>query len=521
MPDSFPQPESEPVSRQQKTFETAPEPDLPQETMTEQTKSSLRRGAASSSKPPDLIFLDDTQSNVTSQKPSLADSPTTILDESPDVTTQAQQEISIEEAQQHTQTFTEPSPLPNGRWIESETEELQDPAPESSSLHSSILDELLALYEYNATPALVSTQQENTIESALEDMTQKASRMTPRSRILRERSSSAPAVPLEPYKISPVRQLPVTSLNRETSISGTEEDVAPDAALFVESRPALVKRRPTVSFNKISEEMSPTSDPFVQLVSRASINIICSESKAPVEPHRKISKLSTPRATNELTPSPANYRKLSSAPGIVAPPVQVLQHNMKPANPIVKPRDKVYVPPKQQYPPAPPYPVRDTPPWTQPDLYEPLKETKAQPGIRSKRKKGIFAWAGKQKQKVKTQHRAPPISRRPLSDSLHRLPHIQAPEIAAPSPHLHLSNRSLLTILVGTVARPSKKPRQNPSNHQPKPGFRPVPFDYPRRRAGHYPGPIPAFFMKDQYLPSDPILRSRIHGYSHPILAPV
>jgi hypothetical protein len=92
-------------------------------------------------------------------------------------------------------------------------------------------------------------------------------------------------------------------------------------------------------------------------------------------------------------------RKPSSAPGIVAPPVEDVLLSQRQATAPIKLDHKAVqrsmVPPDKQHPPAPAYPVRDTPSWAKPDTHTPPPKPKLEPQPKTREKKGWFGWGAK------------------------------------------------------------------------------------------------------------------------------
>jgi hypothetical protein len=103
--------------------------------------------------------------------------------------------------------------------------------------------------------------------------------------------------------------------------------------------------------------------------------------------HRRLSPARIPRI---LTIPPPQARKLSSAaPGIVAPPTPLSTIPIQPHKKM-KIKKPANYPPEHQYPPAPAYPMRETPGWTRPDgQTPPLREKKS-----SLKGKGNGGWLG-------------------------------------------------------------------------------------------------------------------------------
>jgi hypothetical protein len=79
-------------------------------------------------------------------------------------------------------------------------------------------------------------------------------------------------------------------------------------------------------------------------------------------------------------PGTADGRRSSAAPGITAPPPEMISEQMKAGmqsrSSKQKPKKGANYSPEQQYPPAPAYPLRETPSWTKPDTRTPSPKPK-------------------------------------------------------------------------------------------------------------------------------------------------
>ncbi|KAF1365672.1 hypothetical protein EJ07DRAFT_170363 [Lizonia empirigonia] len=99
----------------------------------------------------------------------------------------------------------------------------------------------------------------------------------------------------------------------------------------------------------------------------------------------------------------------TAAPGIAAPPPQMVQRDRKPTEVEKKPRRKApNYPPERQYPPAPAYPVRETPAWTKPDTHTSPPQPKVEP---VPKKRGIFGLGSKSKEEPKPVQQSAPEPR--------------------------------------------------------------------------------------------------------------
>jgi hypothetical protein len=95
-----------------------------------------------------------------------------------------------------------------------------------------------------------------------------------------------------------------------------------------------------------------------------------------------------------IEPGTADRRRSSAAPGITAPHPEMISEQMKVGmqsrSPKQKPKKGANYSPEQQYPPAPAYPIRETPSWTKPDTRTPSPKLK----IESPPKKRVWLGLG-------------------------------------------------------------------------------------------------------------------------------
>ncbi|KAH8623812.1 hypothetical protein IG631_21517 [Alternaria alternata] len=92
----------------------------------------------------------------------------------------------------------------------------------------------------------------------------------------------------------------------------------------------------------------------------------------------------------------ADRRRSSTAPGITAPPPEMISGQMKVGmqsrSPMQKPKKGVNYSPEQQYPPAPAYPLRETPSWTKPDTRTPSPKLKVESPPKKRGWLGLGPW---------------------------------------------------------------------------------------------------------------------------------
>ncbi|KAI4611496.1 hypothetical protein J4E80_007717 [Alternaria sp. BMP 0032] len=95
----------------------------------------------------------------------------------------------------------------------------------------------------------------------------------------------------------------------------------------------------------------------------------------------------TPQVQGRLRVAPTeprttDRRRSSAAPGITASPPQTILEGIEVGaqtrSQTKKPKQGANYPPEQQYPPAPAYPLRETPSWTKPDTRTPSPKVKAE-----------------------------------------------------------------------------------------------------------------------------------------------
>ncbi|KAL5374213.1 hypothetical protein DPSP01_012124 [Paraphaeosphaeria sporulosa] len=264
----------------------------------------------------------------------------------------------------------------------------------SPSTQSSVLDEPLAvLYVYHGSPA-----------PSIPDPPKEPSRAPTRKETIRSRRRSTVEDIPPDEKTVRIQDDPTASYSppglysRQRRIAAPEQ--APTAPVIVaeivpnETLAAPVTRiaePPTLPTEEIpDQEPSRLDRPPTADLSRDP------QSLAPPLEHVTTTALERRRSTipRVLTVPTEKQRKPSSAaPGIVALPTQFAPKKTLPAGRKRKARKSVYgvnLPPDQQRPPAPEYPVRDTPTWTRPDTQTPPPKPKEQPAPKPKR--GFFGF---------------------------------------------------------------------------------------------------------------------------------
>jgi hypothetical protein len=112
-------------------------------------------------------------------------------------------------------------------------------------------------------------------------------------------------------------------------------------------------------------------------------------------------------------PGTADSRRGSAAPGITAPPPEMISEQMKVGvqsrSPKQKPKKGTNYSPEQQYPPAPAYPLRETPSWTKTDTRTPLPKPKIESPPKKRGWLVLGSWPKKEllESEVESQSRRP------------------------------------------------------------------------------------------------------------------
>lgn len=343
-----------------------------------------------------------------------------------------------------------------------ETSKTNDTAFGPDSAHSSVLDEPLAAYDvYHASPEVVP-------DLVSEEPPPTVSRTSTR----KESVVRVQEEPTAAYSPSPPPTSPATLSRRATTRGPTRQptlakEARPDASATVGTIEVPPSESPKLERQKtrVSTEMN---DRLPQVLTVPSI---------PIERERKLS---------------------TAAPGIAAPPLQMVQRDRKPTEVEKKPRRKVpNYPPERQYPPAPAYPVRETPAWTIPDTHTPPPQPKVEP---VPKKRGIFGLGSKPKEEPKPVQQSAPEPRYRQPEP-HRDRPVEPFRYAAPGPVPGLPG--------GTLQRPRGYPTA--PGHEP---IRRAPAPIPVRRDDHYPRTAPVYARKDDYYPRlAPVVQDRRNDY--------
>ncbi|XPS93968.1 hypothetical protein M3J09_003294 [Ascochyta lentis] len=287
-------------------------------------------------------------------------------------------------------------------------DETNEAAVETESAHCAVIDEQLAVYDiYHASPEVV-------VDVVRQETPAVMSRTTNRKHSS-ERVQAESTATCSPFSaLSPSPRVSITGTS--TLGSKSTREATPEVSLVAEMIERHSKRQST-KLHTLGPaqglgciDRAPTIDPFWD-VEGLTPPSVCRDAKAALHASSKLErrKICAFLDTNEHVPrvsttpsiSIARERKVSTAaPGIMAPPPQMIDILRKPTNTEKKPRKKMpNYPPERQYPPAPRYPVRETPAWTKPDTHTPPPRPKAEP---TPKKRCFFALRPKPKNKPKT-----------------------------------------------------------------------------------------------------------------------
>ncbi|CAN9176719.1 unnamed protein product [Alternaria alternata] len=204
-------------------------------------------------------------------------------------------------------------------------------------------------------------------------------------------------------------------------------------------------------------------------------------------------------------PGTADRRRSSAAPGITAPPPEMISEQMKVGmqsrGPKQKPKKGANYSPEQQYPPAPAYPSRETPSWTKPDTRTPSPKPKVESPPKKRRWLGLGPWPKEEllESEVESQSRRP--SQPVLNSSS-----VQLFRGAAPG---------LPEVPGGTQKRQNIYPSQVR-----KSVYRRESDAVPLRRADTRSRQTSVYAHKDDYYPITPILPDRVDDDTRPQSSP-
>ncbi|CAN9282359.1 unnamed protein product [Alternaria alternata] len=204
-------------------------------------------------------------------------------------------------------------------------------------------------------------------------------------------------------------------------------------------------------------------------------------------------------------PGTADRRRSSAAPGITAPPPEMISGQMKVGmqsrSPKQKPKKGANYSPEQQYPPAPAYPLRETPSWTKPDTRTPSPKPKVESPPKKRGWLGLGPWPKNEllESEVESQSRQP--SQPALNSSS-----VQPFRNAAPG---------------SSEAPGGTQKRQNSYPSQPRQSvYRRESNAVPLRRADTRSRQTSVYAHKDDYYPITPILPERTDNDTRPQSSP-
>ncbi|KAF3042495.1 hypothetical protein E8E11_003568 [Didymella keratinophila] len=296
-------------------------------------------------------------------------------------------------SRQPTRVATAPFGPPVQRDVQADPVDAPATVAEPDSSHSSILDEPLAAYDvYHALPEAVP-------DVVAEEAPRPVSRMPTRKdsvvRVQEEPSATNPPASAPPL---PSRSAPTRAPTRKPTMVATDSEtsVHMSSAERTERAPtiAALELIPKAVLEPDRIEKAPTVVPSQELVPLVRRDAKTSPTESPKIGRQKtrfspkIDEHPPPGLTPPSSALERDRKPSTAAPGIVAPPPPLIQRDRKPTDVERKPRKKMYnYPPEQQYPPAPAYPVRDTPAWTKPDTYTPPPKPKPEP---APKKRGFF-----------------------------------------------------------------------------------------------------------------------------------
>ncbi|KAJ4358558.1 uncharacterized protein N0V89_003142 [Didymosphaeria variabile] len=269
----------------------------------------------------------------------------------------------------------------------------------SPSTQSSVLNEPLAVldvYHGHPAPSILDSPQEPIRAPARNERIRSRRQLTVGDVPLDEKTVRIQDEPTAFYTPPAIcsRQPSISTPERQPTAPPHEAEHAPNETL---AAPVIrIAERRTVLAEEILDQESGRLDrPLTAELSRHPQSF---------EPPLERVATAVPRKQRNTIPrvlavSVEKQRKPSSAaPGIFAPPTQYAPKKMTPTARKGKSKIPVYgvnLPPDQQRPPAPEYPVRDTPTWTKPDTHTPPPKPKEEPPTKSK--PGFFRFGSKPK----------------------------------------------------------------------------------------------------------------------------
>ncbi|KAI4653938.1 hypothetical protein J4E93_001706 [Alternaria ventricosa] len=182
-----------------------------------------------------------------------------------------------------------------------------------------------------------------------------------------------------------------------THVPGREEDTdqverSPTTAFEADSEPFALHMYQRMAEEPSEEELEPESQSATSIGvthpgEAAGFTLSARESEPSVHSSAEAVLDEAPQIVGRLRVAPTeprttDRRRSSAAPGITASPPQTILEGIEVGaqtkSPTKKPKQGANYPPEQQYPPAPAYPIRETPSWTKPDTRTPSPKVKAE-----------------------------------------------------------------------------------------------------------------------------------------------
>jgi hypothetical protein len=296
--------------------------------------------------------------------------------------TPAPRRATTRTSRQPTRFATTPSKQPVKRDVQPDLENAPDTVVESDSSHSYVLDEPLAAYDvYHAVPEVAP-------DVVPEETPPPASRVpTRKDSVVRVQEEPSATYPPTSPPARPSRKSTRASARHSTPLKGA----GPEASMNMDAT-ERTERTPTIPVQEY--ELDRTDKASRVGSSQESVPLVRRDAAESPKIERQETRFSpqsnelSPQDLTSATSSVERERKASTAaPGIAAPPPQLVQRDRKPTELEERPRKKMpNYPHERQYPPAPAYPMRDTPSWTKPDTYTPSRKPDAEPS----KKRGFF-----------------------------------------------------------------------------------------------------------------------------------
>jgi hypothetical protein len=183
------------------------------------------------------------------------------------------------------------------------------------------------------------------------------------------------------------RQPAISAGERPSNISRDADELTRRSSLALREQ-LTEKKAITHTVEHAEEDLDQNDEVQKRIPDYISLTDISVPQVPPEEPrHPMYRKTRFETGVNEFMSSasrtfnvdPERPRRVSAAPGIDAPPLNMLQRGLKPTSNGRRHRIKEqHYPPDEQHPPAPAYPSRETPSWTRPDKYTPPLNPKAE-----------------------------------------------------------------------------------------------------------------------------------------------